>query len=186
MPSIVSVFSAANSILAFCLRHRHVVFVASSKQQGTMSIPTGFDSIEEIANLALFTRAKQKTAFRMGMIGEKNRVEMAKATGRGSGYFEWDSRDGLITPVAHQDIESTAARYLLPASPSTAKIQSTIVRGRYLDALGYKGRTLQQVNWETAANMGFIESKDGSGSRLIHRQGMSAHMDRIRQRYGKS
>ena len=148
-----------------------------------MSIPIGFDSVEEIANLALFTRAKKKKAFKRGMIGEKNRTLLKKFSR--SGYFEWDGL-GLITPVAHTDIKSTAARYLLPASSSIAKKQSRIVRGRYLDALGYKGRTLQEVNWETAANMGFIESKDGSGSRLIHRQGMSAHMDRIRQRYGKS
>ena len=131
-----------------------------------MSIPIGFDSVEEIANLALFTRAKKKKAFKRGMIGEKNRTLLNRAGG--SGYFEWDGR-GLITPVAHADIERTAARYLLPASSSAAKKQSRIVRGRYMDAIGYKGRTLRQVNWETAANMGFIESKDGR-SHLIHRR----------------
>ena len=148
-----------------------------------MSIPIGFDSVEEIANLALFTRAKKKKAFKRGMIGEKNRTLLKKFSR--SGYFEWDGL-GLIRPVAHEDIERTAARYSLPASSSAAKKQSRVVRGRYLDAIGYKGRTLRQVDWATAANMGFIESKDGSRSRLIHKQGMSAYMDGIRQSYGKS
>ena len=148
-----------------------------------MSIPIGFDTVEEIANLALFTRAKEKKAFGKGMIGEKNRVQMEKATGRGSGYFELDRR-GLISPVAHEDIESTAARFLLPPTRSGTKNSATRVRERYLEAVGYKGGTLEKVNWGTAVNRGFIESRDGM-TRLIHRRGMSAYKDDIRQYYGK-
>ena len=101
-----------------------------------MSIPIGFDSVEEIANLALFTRAKQKKAFDRGIIRQKNTVTLFKANKEGIGYFELSSNTALLRKVAN--IAETAKKYpaLTPLVRRNASQSAEEIRKLYLKAIG--------------------------------------------------
>ena len=135
-----------------------------------MSIPIGFDSVEEIANLALFTRAKQKKAFDRGIIRQKNTVTLLKANKEGSGYFELFSGTGLLRKVA--DIAETARKYpaLAPLVRRNASQSAEEIRKLYLKAIGGRAnmpKTLTELDgggWGNLPDKGFLRSGSGWGA----------------------
>ena len=144
-----------------------------------MSIPIGFDSVEEIANLALFTRAKQKKAFDRGIIRQKNSVTASRANKEGIGYFELSSNTALLRKVAN--IAETAKKY--PALTSlvrrNASQSAEEIRKLYLKAIGGP-KTLTELDgggWGNLPDKGFLRSGDNM-SVLIHTRGAAAEMER--------
>ena len=148
-----------------------------------MSIPIGFDTIEEIANLALFTRRRQKKAFHRGIINEKNRVETLKVNPNGVGYFETNSRTGRLTKV--KNMGETAKGYpQLIGEGKNESPSSGVIRKRYLEAVAGPGSGAGTLNtldrsggWDQLANKGFITSGDGARN-LIHSRGAAAYVAR--------
>ena len=152
-----------------------------------MSIPIGFDTVEEIANLALFTRAKQKKAFDRGIILQKNTVTLMRANREGSGYFELSSGTGLLRKVTN--IAETAKKYpqLVRRNASASqegKSQSAEeIRSLYKTAIGgpeYTPKTLTELDgggWGNLPDKGFLKSGDNMWA-LIHTRGAAAEMER--------
>ena len=144
-----------------------------------MSIPIGFDSVEEIANLALFTRAKQKKAFDRGIIRQKNSVTASRANKEGIGYFELSSNTALLRKVAN--IAETAKKYpaLTPLLRRNANQSADEIRKLYLKAIGGP-KTLTDLDgggWGNLPDKGFLRSGDNM-SVLIHTRGAAAEMER--------
>ena len=147
-----------------------------------MSIPFGFDSVEEIANLALFTRAKQKKAEMTGMIIHSNYLTIQKASAKGQGFFEQDNNSGLLRRIAPKDSLTAAVKYS-QLTPLNKANKSRELRVKYLRALGYTARdAIERVSWGTVANGGFITSDSGLYS-LIHSRGATAMANRLRKQY---
>ena len=155
-----------------------------------MSIPIGFDTVEEIANLALFTRAKEKKAFDRGIIRQKNSVTASRANKDGIGYFELSSNTALLRKVAN--IAETAKKYpaLAPlvrrnaSGSQEGKSQSAEeIRKLYLKAIGGRANKLETLTeldgggWGNLPDKGFLRSGDNM-SVLIHTRGAAAEMER--------
>ena len=149
-----------------------------------MSIPIGFDSVEEIANLALFTQAKEKKAEMKGMIIHSNYLTIQKAKKKGLGFFEQDNNGGLLRRIAPKDSLTAALKYSQLTPLKTAN-KPRELRMKYLRAIKARGDAIENVSWDTVPNGGFITSDSGRYS-LIHSSGATAMANRIRQRYGKS
>jgi hypothetical protein len=147
-----------------------------------MSIPIGFDSVEEIANLTLFTRAKQKKAFDHGIIRQKNTVTLFKANKEGIGYFELSS-NFLLRKV--ENIAETAKKYpaLTPLVRRNASQTAEEIRKLYLKAIGGRANMLKTLTeldgggWGNLPDKGFLRSGDNM-SVLIHTRGAAAEMER--------
>ena len=140
-----------------------------------MSIPIGFDTVEEIANLALFTRAKEKKAFDRGIIRQKNSVTASRANKEGLGYFELSSNTALLRKVAN--IAETAKKY--PALTPLVRQSADEIRKLYLKAIGGP-KTLTDLDgggWGNLPDKGFLRSGDNM-SVLIHTRGAAAEMER--------
>jgi hypothetical protein len=148
-----------------------------------MSIPIGFDTVEEIANLALFTRAKEKKAFDRGIIRQKNSVTLSRVNKDGIGYFELSSNTALLRKVAN--IAETAKKYpaLTPLVRRKASQTAEEIRKLYLKGIGgpeYTPKTLTELDgggWGNLPDKGFLRSGDNM-SVLIHTRGAAAEMER--------